>query len=287
MSKPLPQKKFMHYREAKVPMPDLVAPQVASFRTFVSDGLKALFKEFSPIIDYSKKKFELEFVSFELGEPKVDEYGAKENKMTYDAPLKATVRLTNKTMGSKKDQAIFLADFPIMTEHGTFIINGVERVIVPQLARSFGVFFNSQELKGKKYFGAKVIPGRGAWLEFESDADGVIYVRIDRKRKFPITSLLRVVGLLTDKDIMKAFKDSTASKILALTLEKDPAKTASDSYIEIYKRLRDGDLATAENAKGFVDGIFSPERYDLSPVGRFRFNRRFLLPLEGKEVNRK
>jgi len=122
-------------------------PQVASFRAFISDGLKSLFKEFSPIIDYSKKKFELEFVSFEIGEPKVDEYAAKENKLTYDAPLKATVRLHNKGLASKKEQSIFLADFPIMTEHGTFIINGVERVIVPQLARSFGVFFSAGEVR--------------------------------------------------------------------------------------------------------------------------------------------
>src|SRR3989344_1029244 len=140
MAQSIRQKRFSKYRAPRVPMPDLVAPQVASFRMFVSDGLKTLFKEFSPIIDYSKKKFDLEFVSFELGEPKVDEWGAKENKLTYDAPLKANVRLVNKTLNSKKEQKIFLADFPLMTEHGTFIINGVERVIVPQLARSFAVF---------------------------------------------------------------------------------------------------------------------------------------------------
>lgn len=195
MQSKTPKKKlFSRYREPRVPMPDLVAPQVASFRTFVSDGLSVLFKEFSPIIDYSKKKFELEFVSFELGEPKVDEYGAKENKLTYDAPLKATVRLTNKTLGSKKEQSIFLADFPIMTEHGTFIINGVERVIVPQLARSFGVFFNSNEVRGKTCFGAKIIPARGAWIEIDSEPDGAIFVKIDRKRKFPVTTLLRILG---------------------------------------------------------------------------------------------
>ncbi len=130
----------------------------------------------------------------------MDEYGAKENKLTYDAPLKATVRLVNKALGSKKEQTIFLADFPIMTEHGTFIINGVERVIVPQLARSFGVFFSAGEVRGKTCFGAKVIPARGAWIEIDSEADGAIFVKIDRKRKFPVTTLLRVLGATFDRD---------------------------------------------------------------------------------------
>ncbi|MDP3958471.1 MAG: DNA-directed RNA polymerase subunit beta [bacterium] len=281
------KKHFAKYKKPLVELPNLVETQARSYRWLVETGLKEIFKEFSPIKDYSDKKFDLEFVSFELSGPKHDEFYAKQQKLSYEAPLRARVKLTNKTSNTSKEQEIFMADFPLMTAHGTFIINGVERVIVPQLARSFGVFFNSQELKGKKYFGAKVIPGRGAWLEFETDAEGVIHVRIDRKRKFPVTSLLRVIGLHTDKEMQKAFSDETAQKLIALTLEKDPAKTANDAYIEIYKRLRDGDLATAENAKQFVDGIFSSERYDLSPVGRFRFNKRFDKPLEGKEVNRR
>ena len=282
------KKHFAKFTEPMVALPNLVETQISSYKWLVEHGLKEVFKEFSPIKDYSEKKFDLEFTSFELSQPKHDEYFAKQQKLSYEAPLRAKVKLTNKTHGSSKEQEIFMADFPLMTSHGTFIINGVERVIVPQLARSFGVFFNSQELKGKKYFGAKIIPGRGAWLEFESDADGVIHVRIDRKRKFPVTSLLRVMGLKGEKEMLKAFSaDKTAEKVIALTLEKDPAKTDSDAYIEIYKRLRDGDLATAENAKQFIDGIFSVERYDLSPVGRFRFNKRFEKPLEGKEVNRR
>src|SRR3989344_3868540 len=288
MSKPLPQKKFMHYREAKVPMPDLVAPQVASFRTFVSDGLKALFKEFSPIIDYSKKKFDLEFVSFELGEPKVDEWGAKENKLTYDAPLKANVRLVNKALGSKKEQGIFLADFPLMTEHGTFIINGVERVIVPQLARSFGVFFSSAEVRNKICFGAKVIPARGAWIEIESEADGAIFVKIDRKRKFPVTTLLRILGATFDSDLLTLFERVPGGKAaIQATLEKDSAKTVEQGYTEIYRRLRDGDLATPDTAREYVKGIFSAERYDLSHPGRHRFNQRFNRPLEKTELERR
>lgn len=269
-------------------MPDLIAPQVASFREFLSDGLTTLFKEFSPIPDYSKKKFELEFVDFEIGEPKVDEYSAKENKMTYDAPLKATVRLTNKQLGTKKDQPVFLADVPIMTDHGTFIINGVERIIVPQLARSFGVFFTAGEVKGKKAFGAKIIPARGAWIELESDADGALFVKIDRKRKFPATALLRVLGATFDRDMTSLLERTPGGKAaIQMTLEKDPAKTVEDAYLEIYKRLRDGDLATPETAREYVESIFSKERYDLSYPGRHRFNQRFNLPMDKATLDRK
>ena len=287
MNKALPQKRFRRYREARVPMPDLVQPQVASFYTFLEEGLKELFKEFSSITDYSKKKFEMEFLGFEIGKPKLDEYTAKENKMSYDAPLKATVRLTNKTMGSKKEQSIFLADVPMMTSHGTFIINGVERIIVPQLARSFGVFFTVGEAKGKQVFGAKIIPARGAWIELESDADGAIFVKIDRKRKFPVTSLLRVLGATFDSDMISLCERVPHGKAaIQATLEKDPATTPEESYIEIYKRLRDGDLATPETARDYVNSIFSPERYDLSYPGRHRFNQRFHLPMDAKSLER-
>jgi len=284
----MPQKRFARYREPRVPMPDLVAPQVASFRTFVSDGLSALFKEFSPILDYSKKKFELEFVDFELGLPKVDEYGAKDSKLTYDAPLKATVRLHNKTLGSKKEQTVFLADFPIMTDHGTFIINGVERVIVPQLARSFGVFFSANEVRNKVCFGAKIIPARGAWIEIDSEPDGAIFVKIDRKRKFPVTTLLRVLGATFDRDMLTLFERVPGGKAaIQATLEKDPAKAIEQSYVEIYRRLRDGDLATADTAREYVKGIFSSERYDLSYPGRHRFNQRFKRSMDKVELNRR
>lgn len=283
----LPQKRFARYRDARVPMPDLIAPQVASFRTFVTDGLKSLFKEFSPIVDYSKKKFEMEFVSFELGEPKVDEYGAKENKLTYDAPLKATVRLHNKSLGSKKEQSIFLADMPVMTEHGTFIINGVERVVVPQLARSFGVFFTGEEAKGKLLFGAKIIPSRGAWIEIESDPTGVLFVKIDRKRKFPVTMLLRILGATFDRDMLTLFERIPGGKAaIQATLEKDNAENPERAYIEIYRRQRDGDLATPDTARDYVQGLFSAERYDLSYPGRHRFNQRFNLPMDQESLAR-
>lgn len=286
-TKVLPKKYFSKYKKPLVPFPGLLESQLASFDWLVREGLKEAFKEFSPINDYSGKKYELNFASFSLGEPKFDERYAKANKLTYDAQLKARVKLVNKIVGDTKEQEIFLADLPMMTDHGTFIINGVERVIVPQLARSFGIFFTEEELKGKRYFGAKIIPARGAWIEIETDTDGTLFVRIDKKRKFPIVSLLRVLGYQTDAEILKAFKGSPHEALIKLGLEKDPAKTVLDSYVEIYRRLRDGDLATAENAKEFIDGLFSKERYDLSPVGRFRFNSRFDKPMTDKEMERR
>jgi DNA-directed RNA polymerase subunit beta len=261
--------------------------QLTSFEWFVEQGLKEVFKEFSPLNDYSGKKFELHFTSFTVGEPKYDEHYAKANKLTYEGQLKARVKLTNKTLNESKEQEIFMADVPLMTAHGTFIINGVERVVVPQLARSFGIFFTEEELKGKKLFGAKVIPARGVWIEIETDADGLLQVRIDKKRKFPITSLLRVMGLDTDEKILKAFKDSQYVELIKSALEKDVAKEVSEAYVEIYKRLRDGDLATADNAREFINSIFSSERYDLSPVGRFRFNQRFEKSMDDKEMERR
>ena len=154
-----------------------------------------IFKEFSPISDYSGKKFELEFTSFSLGESKYDENHAKVNKLSYTGNLKVRVKLTNKILDDVKEQEIFMSEIPLMTSHGTFIINGVERVIVPQLARSFGVFFTENESKGKRYFGAKIIPARGVWIEIETDADDVMYIRIDKKRKFPATTLFACNGI--------------------------------------------------------------------------------------------
>lgn len=282
----LPKKRFQNYRDARIALPDLVEPQRVSYTNFIEVGLKEVFKEFSPISDYSEKKFDLVFKKYELGSPKTTPEYAKENKITYEAPLRAQVVLKNKTFGGEKEQEIFLTDIPVMTDSGTFIINGVERVIVPQLARSYGIFFTTNESKGRTYFGAKIIPARGAWVEIESEADGVIYVKIDRKRKFPISSLFRVLGITEDKDIQKLFKGVPhADEYLARTLAKDPAKNADTSYIEIYKRLRDGDLATVENAKEFVNSIFSPLRYDLSEIGRHHFNERFGLSTDAKAVS--
>ncbi|MEK7478029.1 MAG: FKBP-type peptidyl-prolyl cis-trans isomerase, partial [Patescibacteria group bacterium] len=233
------QKYFSKYKKPLVAMPNLVEIQTDSFRWLVTDGLKELFEEFSPIKDYSKKKFDLEFTNFQLDEPKYDEYYAKDNKLSYDAALRVRVKLTNKNLNAEKEQEIFLADFPLMTSHGTFIINGIERVIVPQLARSFGVFFTANEIRGRKMFGAKIIPSKGAWIEIESEVDNAIYVRIDRKRKFPISSMLRIFAdqegkSLTEADIEKAFaKVPSEIDYLKNSLEKDHAKTTEDSYLEI------------------------------------------------------
>ncbi|MFA6257320.1 MAG: DNA-directed RNA polymerase subunit beta [Candidatus Paceibacterota bacterium] len=283
-----PKKYFSRYKKPLVPFPNLIEAQVKSFKWLVEEGIAEVFKEFSPIVDYSGKKFVLEFTSFSLSESKTDENDSKVNKLSYQGLLKARVKLTNKILGTVKEQEIFMSELPLMTEHGTFIINGVERVIVPQLARSFGVFFTQSETKGQKYFGAKVIPARGVWIEIESEADGGIYMRIDKKRKFPATALLRALGYETDESIIKAFSAiPNAEEILKSSFVKEGAKKIEDSYIEIYKRLRDGDMATAENAKEFIHSLFTPERYDLSPVGRFRFNQRFNKPTDEVELARR
>jgi len=282
------KKRFGKFKEPLAELPSLVEGQTDSFKWLIQKGLKEVFDEFSKLSDYSGKKFEFSFGKFELGSPKYDETYAKENKISYEAPLKVTVSLRNKIIGTDKEQEIFMADFPVMTEHGTFIINGIERVIVPQLARSFGVFFTTSESKGQIYFGGKIIPARGAWIEIETESDSAIYVRIDRKRKFPITSLLRVFGAKSDADILAHFKNNdSAKKYIDATLAKDHAKTAEESYIEIHKRLRDGDLATADNAREFVNGLFDAERYDLSAVGRHRFNKRFGKSMDEKDLQRK
>ena len=271
-----PQKFFGRYKKPLIEFPNLIEAQVKSYKWLVEEGVKEVFKEFSPILDYSGKKFQLEFTSFSLGESKADENETKINKISYQGQLKARVKLTNKILGTVKEQEIFMSDLPLMTPHGSFIINGVERVIVPQLARSFGFFFTESESKGKRYFGAKIIPARGVWIEIESESDGAIYVRIDKKRKFPVTALLRVMGYHSNEMILKEFEgDEHQTEVLKACLAKDTAKNLNDAYIEIYKRLRDGDMATADNAKEFIDSLFTSERYDLSPVGRYRFNKRF------------
>jgi len=282
------KKYFSRFKESLTEMPNFVESQITSFNWLIENGLEEVFKEFSPIKDYSEKKFELSFIGFELSRPKFDEHYAKNNKLSYEGQVKVKLKLKNKLLDQVKEQEMFLADFPLMTPHGTFIINGIERVIVPQLARSFGIFFTSSEIKGKNFFGAKIIPARGVWIEVESDVDSTMYVRIDRKRKFPITSLLRILGAQTNEEILKLFEgDEQAKKSIELTLAKDTAKTVDEAYMEIHKRLRDGDLATADNAREFLGGIFKEDRYDISKVGRFRFNKRFSLPMDDKELERK
>ncbi len=280
------KKYFKKFKKSLVELPNLVESQLSSYQKFVDGGIESVLKEFTPIEDYSGKKFKMEFLDFEFKQPDYDEFYAKENKKTYQATIKVNVKLTNKILKIEKEQEIFLTDFPMMTEHGTFIINGIERVIVPQLSRSFGMFFTVQELKGKRYFGVKIIPYRGAWIEIDSEPGGLIYVKIDRKRKFLISSLLRVVAPV-GADLTSLFKDKEAKEIIQKSIENDPAKNIDESYIEIHRKLRDGELTTASHSKVFVDGVLDKEKYDLHEVGRFYFNKRFGKSMDKKELERK
>jgi DNA-directed RNA polymerase subunit beta len=287
-SGPREKKYFGRFKKPLTEMPDLVVSQVDSFKWLIEKGLKEVFEEFSSIKDFSERKFQLDFVGFELDQPKMSEYEAKDKKLSFEAPLKVRVRLKNFIQKTEKEQELFMADMPLMTDHGTFIISGIERVIVPQLARSFGVFFTSQEVKGKKTFGAKIIPGRGAWIEFETDAEGVINVRIDRKRKFPVTTLLRAFGVATNDKISGLFSaEPQAKHFIDKTLAKDHTTSQDEAAIEVHKRLRDGDLAAADNAREFVKSIFDAERYDIHKVGRYAFNNRFSLKMGEKEIARR
>jgi len=285
MSQTREKKYFSRYKQPLAELPDLLVSQKESFKWLLEEGISEIFKEFSPVSDYSDKKFDLEFTGFEIDKPKYDEYYAKQNKLTYEGALKVKLKLKNKILGTEKEQELFMADFPLMTDHGTFIISGIERVIVPQLARSYGMFFTTNIVRGKRVFGAKIIPARGAWVEIETDADGAIFVRIDRKRKFAVTTLLRALGAKDNDALYKLFsKNADAKDSLDKTIAKDTAKTQEDAYVEVYKRLRDGDLATVDNARDFVQSIFGEERYDISRVGRFRFNSRFEKGMKEKDL---
>jgi len=276
------KKYFSKYKEPFIALPNLVEMQLNSFSWFLKEGLKELFQEFSPINDYAGKEFFLEFLDYIVEEPKYDEYYAKANNLSYEAPLKIRVRLTKKDTKETKEQEVFLADMPLMTTHGTFIVNGVERVVVSQLARSFGVYFTMNVVRGRKLFGAKIIPNRGAWIEIETDIDNAIYVRIDRKRKIPVTAFLRIFGLKDSKDIEKTFTktDNGEFNYIKKTLEKDESLNIDEAYVEIYKRIRPGEMATVENAKEILGDMFSSSRYDLSAVGRYKFNQRLGLSLD-------
>ncbi len=283
MQEAKPKKYFSKHKKSFVTVPpELTRVQLDSFKWFLKDGLKELFKEFSPIKDYSEKEFELYFTDYSIEEPKFDEYYAKANNLSYEAPLKVKVKLKNKVVGETKEQEIFLADLPLMTDHGTFVVNGVERVVVSQLARSFGVYFTVNHFRGRKLFGAKIIPSRGAWVEIEIDIDNAIYVRIDRKRKVAVSTFLKMFGFKSAEDIEKAFKHIKPGDIdyIRKTLEKDESKTVDEAYIEIFKRIRPGEMATASNARELLDDMFSESKYDLSLVGRYKMNQRLGRNLE-------
>lgn len=276
-------KVFSNYKGPAFQQPNLIEIQLNSYNWFLTEGLKELFEKVSPISDYTGKELDLYFVDFKFDPPKYDEEQVKAKNLTYEAALRIDIKLVNKLTKETKVQTVYFGDFPIMTKRGTFIINGVERVVILQLIRSAGVSFTGGLVRGQKFFGAKIIPNRGAWLEFDTESDGFLGVRIDRKRKVPATQFLRIFGLETNEAIIEAFKkfDNGKLKYIEATLKKDEAKTVQESYLGIYKRLRPGDLATPENARTLIESMFKQEsRYDLSPVGRFKFNQRLQLSNE-------
>ena len=283
-------KKRVYFTKTKdiITIPNLVDHQNKSFQWFVDEGLGELLAEISPIDDYTGTKLTLSFKDYRFEEPKTTEAVAHENNVSYEAPLKATVVLTNKVTGEVKEQEIYLGDFPWMTDRGTFVINGAERVVVSQLIRSAGVFFTADTHGATNLYGAKVIPGRGAWLEFETAASGAIFVKIDRKRKIPVTTLLRALGV-TDTQIRDRFKHVDQGKLnyVEATLEKDTTRGTNDALIEVYRRLRPGDLATYENARNLLENMFyNFKRFDFSRVGRYKINKRLDLKVPNTIENR-
>jgi len=268
--------------QIKFELPDLIKVQKDSYDWFWRKGLKELLDEFSPIRDWGEEFLELYFLDYRLEEPKYTEIEAKTRNVSYEAPLYCRVKLVNKKTKESKEQEVFLGDFPLMTERGTFIVNAVERVVISQLIRSSGAFFTSLFSRGQQFFGAKVIPNRGAWLELETDSERVIGVKIDRKRKVPVTALLRVFAALdevkvpTNDEIKKLFTDVNKGEhdYIEATLAKDTSQTDGESFVEVYKRIRPGDLATEDNARSFIRAMFSFERYDLGEVGRWKMSQR-------------
>ncbi len=273
-----------------MPLPDLVEVQRASYEWFFAEGLKELFDEISPIRDFIGRDLELYFLDYYLDDPKFEEATARDKNTTYEAALRVRTQLVNKRTGEIKEQQVYLGDFPIMTPRGTFIINGIERVVVSQLIRSAGVFFTSETMRGRKYYGAKIIPNRGAWLEFETDANNVIWVKIDRKRKVAVTSLIRAFGIDANEAIKEKFADIDThpdNHYLEATIQKDASKNEAEGLIEVYKRIRPGDLATVDNAKQLIHNMFfNFARYDFGRVGRYKLNQRFGFKLENTKETR-
>ena len=270
-------------------LPNLIEIQTDSYKWFLDEGLREMFDDIMPIEDF-QGNLSLEFVDYQLLEPKYTVDEAREHDANYSAPLHVTLRLINHETDEIKSQDVFFGDFPLMTKQGTFIINGAERVIVSQLVRSPGVYFNSElDKNGRENFGTTVIPNRGAWLEYETDAKNVAYVRIDRTRKIPLTELVRALGYESDSDIVQIL--GTESDSLNLTLEKDVHKNTEDSRVEealkdIYERLRPGEPKTADSSRSLLTArFFDPKRYDLAPVGRYKINKK--LDLKTRLLNQR
>jgi DNA-directed RNA polymerase subunit beta len=267
---------FSRLREV-LDMPNLIEIQQNSYRWFLDEGLREMFRDISPIQDFTGNLV-LEFIDYSLGEPKYEVDECKERDVTYAAPLRVKVRLINKETGEVKEQEVFMGDFPLMTDKGTFIVNGAERVIVSQLVRSPGVYYSeSIDTSGKRVFSATIIPNRGAWLEFETDANENIFVRVDRTRKLPVTVLVRALGYSTNARIMEVFEDN---EYIRNTLERDNTESTEEALVEIYKRLRPGEPPTVESARSLLESLFfDSRRYDLARVGRYKLNKKLNLDI--------
>ena len=288
--KEMKRKFFTDLRDAS-PLPDLIEVQKSSYDWFIREGIKELLEEISPVTDFTGRDLELHFEDYFLDEPKFDEVTCRNKNITYEAPLRVSVRLMNKRTQKDNTQEIYLGDIPMMTDRGTFVINGIERVIVSQLIRSAGAFFTAESNRGRRFYGGKIIPNRGAWIEIETDQNNVIWVKVDRKRKVAATSLLRAFGIESDDEIRELFKDvNTHPNVdyIEATLQKDVANNQDEGLIEVYKRIRPGDLATADNARGLIHSMFfNFDRYDLGKVGVYKFNTKFDLGLNAEELDQK
>jgi len=277
-SKTISKRKFFNPVDEAISPPNLIEVQIDSYNWFLKEGLKEIFAELNPVEDFIGKNLELYFLDYKIEEPKYSEEEVRQRNLTYKAPIRCLVRLVNKNTDEVKEQSVFLGDFPLMTEQGTFIVNGVERVVVSQIVRSPGVLFTSEINSGVELFGAKIIPERGAWLELETSSKNVISVKIDRKRKIPITTLLRAFGYGNNNEIHKLFEDVNTDSdrdYIKATLDKDPSNSVDTGVLEVYKRIRPGDLVTVENARTLIDSMFfNFRRYDLSRVGRYKINKR-------------
>mgnify|MGYP001808287491 FL=1 len=260
-----------------IEMPNLIQVQKDSYNWFVEEGLGEVLRDISPIIDYSGNLV-LEFLDYYMEEKtKYTLEEAKERDATYATRLHVRVRLINRETGEIKEQEIYLGDFPLMTDSGTFVINGAERVVVSQLVRSPGCYYaeDFDSKTGRKIYTSTVMPIRGAWIEYETDGNDVFYARVDRTRKIPVTTLLRAIGITTDEEIIQLFGEENK---LVTTLQKDPIKTQEEALVEIYKKLRPGELPTTDAARNLFNGLFfDPRRYDLAKVGRFKFNQKLSL----------
>src|SRR5450631_336856 len=266
---------------------NLIQTQLDSFRWFCTEGLRELFDEINPITDYTGKNYELRFLEYEFGAPKCDEEECRQRDMTFSAPLRISTRLhikTGENAGEIKEAEVFMGDFAMMTTEGTFIVNGTERVVVSQLVRSPGVYFTSAEdrTSGRLLYSAKLIPNRGAWLEIETSGKDVLTVKIDRKRKVPVTTLVRALGYASNDDIKSFFAEQDIDpehQYIAATLDKDPTTSVEEALIELYRKIRPGDPPTVDNARNLLNSLFfNGRRFDLSKVGRFKLDKNLGVP---------